>query len=75
EAMESDFMWISQHLNEMITEYEERFARLLRFASHLVQDETYRARKFRKGLRFEIRRHMSILDNPTYAQVVDGAQP
>ncbi|KAK2974073.1 hypothetical protein RJ640_013582 [Escallonia rubra] len=74
EAMESDFMSIAQHLNEMITENEEQFARLSRFASHVVQDESHRARKFREGLRFEIRRQMSILDNPTYAQVVDGAQ-
>ncbi|KAK2995929.1 hypothetical protein RJ640_029407 [Escallonia rubra] len=74
EAMESDFTRIAQHPNETITEYEERFARLSRFALHIVQDERHRARKFWDGLRFEIRRQMSILDNPTYAQVVDGAQ-
>ncbi|KAK2994889.1 hypothetical protein RJ640_024597 [Escallonia rubra] len=74
EAIESDFVRIAQHPNETITEYEERFARVSRFAPHIVQDERHRARKFRDGLRFEIRRQMSILDNPTYAQVVDGAQ-
>ncbi|KAK2995928.1 hypothetical protein RJ640_029406 [Escallonia rubra] len=74
EAMESDFTRIAQHPNETITEYEERFARVSRIAPHIVQDERHRARKFRDGLRFEIRRQMSILDNPTYAQVVDGAQ-
>ncbi|KAK2969104.1 hypothetical protein RJ640_028811 [Escallonia rubra] len=40
EAMESDFMRIAQHPNETITEYEERFARLSRFASHVVQDDS-----------------------------------
>ncbi|KAK2983710.1 hypothetical protein RJ640_002237 [Escallonia rubra] len=72
--MKSDFMRITQHSNETITEYEERFARLSRFSTHVVQDESHRARKFSEGLCFEIRRQMSILDNPTFAQVVDGAQ-
>ncbi|KAK2988868.1 hypothetical protein RJ640_024049 [Escallonia rubra] len=72
--MESDFMRIAQHPNETITEYEERFARLSRFALHVVQDESHRAHKFREGLRFKIRRQMFILNNPTYAQLVDGAQ-
>ncbi|KAK2995850.1 hypothetical protein RJ640_015810 [Escallonia rubra] len=72
--MESNFMRIEQHPNETITENEERFARLSRFASHVVQDESHRARKFLEGLRFEIRQQISILDYPTYAQVVDGAQ-
>ncbi|KAK2975541.1 hypothetical protein RJ640_007808 [Escallonia rubra] len=49
EAMESDFMRIAQHPNETIMEYEERFAQLSRFASHVVQDESHRARKFREG--------------------------
>ncbi|KAK2995178.1 hypothetical protein RJ640_005768 [Escallonia rubra] len=49
EAMESDFMRITQHPSESVLEYQERFARLSR-------------------------RQMSIMDNPTYAQVVDGAQ-
>ncbi|KAK2994891.1 hypothetical protein RJ640_024599 [Escallonia rubra] len=74
EAIESDFMRIAQHPNDTITEYEEIFARVSRFAPHIVQDERHHACKFRDGLCFEIRRQMSILDNPTYAQVVDGAQ-
>ncbi|KAK2994890.1 hypothetical protein RJ640_024598 [Escallonia rubra] len=74
ESIESDFVRIAQHPNETITEYEERFARVSRFAPHIVQDQRHHARKFRDGLCFEIRRQMSILDNPTYAQVVDGAQ-
>ncbi|KAK2977889.1 hypothetical protein RJ640_022680 [Escallonia rubra] len=74
EAMESNFTRIAQHPNETITEYKERFARLSRFVLHVVQDESHRARKFREGLRFEMRRQISIMDNPTYAQVVDGAQ-
>ncbi|KAK2967750.1 hypothetical protein RJ640_002666 [Escallonia rubra] len=64
EAMESDFIRINQHPSESVSEYEERFA------LHIVQDERHRARKFRDGLRFEIRRQMSIMDNPTYAQSV-----
>ncbi|KAK2994892.1 hypothetical protein RJ640_024600 [Escallonia rubra] len=36
EVMESDFMRIAQHPNETITEYEERFMKLSRFALHIV---------------------------------------
>ncbi|KAK2971383.1 hypothetical protein RJ640_000401 [Escallonia rubra] len=73
EAMESDFIGITKHPNESVTEYEDRFARVSRFTAHIVQDERHCAHKIRDGLRLEIRRQMSILDNPTYAQEIDGA--
>ncbi|KAK2966443.1 hypothetical protein RJ640_009540 [Escallonia rubra] len=37
EAMESNFKKIAQHPNKTITEYEERFVRLSRFALHIIQ--------------------------------------
>ncbi|KAK2991079.1 hypothetical protein RJ640_022465 [Escallonia rubra] len=67
EAMESDFMRIAQHPNETITEYEERFVRFQDLPRMLFKTRVIVHASFEKD-------YMSILDTPTYAQVVEGAQ-
>ncbi|GFS32073.1 hypothetical protein Acr_00g0020670 [Actinidia rufa] len=56
-----------------IAEYEAAFTNLAEYAPHLVAIDEMRARRFKDGLRYEIKRVIWPLVLPTYADVPDRA--
>ena len=54
-------------------EYERKFAKLPRFAPHMVGIEARKARHFERSLREEIQGSVSMFRMETYAKVVDRA--
>lgn len=70
---ESEFLYLVQ--GEMnITEYERRFEELSSYAPHLVETEFQMARRFERGLHFDVRQIVSSHELPTYREVVKKAQ-
>ena len=56
-----------------MAEYDRTFTELVRFAPHIANDEYMKARKFESGLRGPIQDRVSLLNMPTYAEVLDKA--
>ena len=56
-----------------MAEYDRAFTELARYASHMVDDEYRKTRKFESRLRGPIQDRVNILNMPTYAVVLDKA--
>ncbi|XP_022873340.1 uncharacterized protein LOC111392270 [Olea europaea var. sylvestris] len=57
-----------------ISEYESKFGKLSRYAPHLVSAELMKAKRYKRGLRPEIRQIVSSHDLTTFQVVVKKAQ-
>ncbi|CAA0836828.1 Unknown protein, partial [Striga hermonthica] len=73
ERMERQFLALEQGART-VDEYERDFTRLGFFVPYLIDTEETRARRFRGGLRGEIRHHLAGLGALTYAETVSRAQ-
>ncbi|GFZ15971.1 hypothetical protein Acr_25g0003800 [Actinidia rufa] len=65
-----------EHLKQLgitIADYEGSFTNLAEYEPHLVATDEMRARRFKDGLRHEIKRVIRPLVLPTYAEVLDRA--
>ena len=60
--------------NLTIAEYEAKFARLSRYAPHLIPNDRAKANRFMRGLQPEYITQLMHLDIPTYAEMVKKAQ-
>jgi Retroviral aspartyl protease/RNase H-like domain found in reverse transcriptase/Reverse transcriptase (RNA-dependent DNA polymerase)/Integrase zinc binding domain/Retrotransposon gag protein/Zinc knuckle len=69
---EIEFMELVQ-ANMTVAQYDAKFTELSRFATHLVNDESRKARLFERGLRDEIRSDVIALKLPLKSQVLDRA--
>ncbi|XP_020243329.1 uncharacterized protein LOC109821560 [Asparagus officinalis] len=56
-----------------VKEYEAKFTQLLRFAPHLIAEESDKAKKFQRGLRGNIRGKLVALRIRNYAELVETA--
>ncbi|KAK2991403.1 hypothetical protein RJ640_010867 [Escallonia rubra] len=72
--MVEEFLRLEQGEDETVKDYEARFARLLRFATHVIDTEERRATRFKNGLRYWIRKFLTAVTIDTYGQVLDKAQ-
>ncbi|KAG8363734.1 hypothetical protein BUALT_Bualt19G0053100 [Buddleja alternifolia] len=59
--------------NNTVGEYEAKFTELSRFASQVISSENLKARKFERGLRYELRKQVTILRLLTFTEVLDRA--
>ncbi|XP_028072516.1 uncharacterized protein LOC114274742 [Camellia sinensis] len=59
--------------NKTVVEYEAQFAKLARFARHMVDTDHKKARKFEGGLRNAILDRINVLKLPTYVDVLERA--
>ena len=57
---EVEFMELIQG-NKTVLQYEAKFTKLARFASHVVSNDVRKAKKFQRGLRPSIRTRMAAL--------------
>ncbi|XP_028051275.1 uncharacterized protein LOC114255933 [Camellia sinensis] len=57
--------------NKTVAEYEAQFAKLARFAPHMVDTDYKKARKFEGGLRTAILDQVNMLKLPTYVDVLE----
>ncbi|CAA0819684.1 Uncharacterized mitochondrial protein AtMg00860, partial [Striga hermonthica] len=73
ERMERQFLALEQGART-VDEYERDFTRLGFFVPYLIDTEETRARRFKGGLRGEIRHHLTGLGALTYAETVSRAQ-
>ena len=53
-----------------VAQYEAKFTELSRFAPHLVSTKALRVKKFRKGLNFKIRQHLTTSRVEDYKNLV-----
>ncbi|XP_075670335.1 uncharacterized protein LOC142640125 [Castanea sativa] len=53
-----------------VAQYEAKFTKLSRFAPHLVSIEALRVKKFRNGLEFKIRQHLTTSRVDDYKSLV-----
>ncbi|KAG8379341.1 hypothetical protein BUALT_Bualt07G0078300 [Buddleja alternifolia] len=67
-----DFLELVQG-NNTVGEYEAKFTELSRFAPQVISSENLKARKFERGLRYELRKQVTILRLPTFTEVLDRA--
>ncbi|KAK2984625.1 hypothetical protein RJ640_001443 [Escallonia rubra] len=72
--MVEEFSKLEQGEDETVKDYEARFARLSKFATHVIDTEERRATRFRNGLRYNIQKNLSAVTLDTYGQVLDKAQ-
>ncbi|KAK2974087.1 hypothetical protein RJ640_001371 [Escallonia rubra] len=72
--MVEEFLKLEQGEDETVKDYEARFARLSRFATHVIDTEERRATRFRNGLRYNIQKFLTVVTLDTYGQVLDKAQ-
>ena len=55
-----EFMELTQG-NMTVTQYENKFAELLKFVSAVANDHVDQAKRFERGLRYDIRIRLSML--------------
>ena len=60
EEKEVEFIELIQG-NKTVLQYEAKFTKLARFASHVVSNDVRKAKKFQRGLRPSIRTRMAAL--------------
>ncbi|KAK2996027.1 hypothetical protein RJ640_000134 [Escallonia rubra] len=72
--MVEEFLKLEQGDDETVKDYEVRFARLSRFATHVIDTEERRVTRFKNGLRYGIRKFLTAVTLETYGQVLDKAQ-
>ncbi|KAL5752145.1 hypothetical protein ACOSQ2_022652 [Xanthoceras sorbifolium] len=53
--------------------YENKFIELSRAAPHIVENEVNRCRKFKEGLRHEIKTYVSAVEHTEYGKLVESA--
>ncbi|TXG73220.1 hypothetical protein EZV62_001799 [Acer yangbiense] len=70
--MERDFLNLKQG-SKSVTEYEEQFTSLSRFATQLIPDDESKGRHFLNGLHPDIRSKVEVLKLATYTDIVDRA--
>ncbi|XP_022865430.1 uncharacterized protein LOC111385281, partial [Olea europaea var. sylvestris] len=70
---EAEFLQLKQG-NMLLDEYERKFEQLSRYATHLVDTEPKKARRFELGLRPEIGGIMASHHTTTYSEVLQRAQ-
>ncbi|XP_028083956.1 uncharacterized protein LOC114285150 [Camellia sinensis] len=56
-----------------VAKYEAKFTELARFASHMVDTDYKKARKFEEGLDLDVYDRLGVLKLPTYLEVLDRA--
>ncbi|XP_074347439.1 uncharacterized protein LOC141686295 [Apium graveolens] len=66
------FIWLQQG-DETVIQYEAEFAKLAKYASTLVADESSRARRLKEGLRIDIRNSVASFIFQTYEAVLNKA--
>ncbi|KAK2984628.1 hypothetical protein RJ640_001446 [Escallonia rubra] len=71
--MVEEFSKLEQGEDETVKDYEARFAGLSRFATHVIDTEERRAKRFRNGLRYNIRKFLTAVTLDTYGEVLDKA--
>ncbi|XP_074341444.1 uncharacterized protein LOC141678914 [Apium graveolens] len=69
---ERDFIRLQQG-GRTVIEYEAEFAKLAKYASTLVADESSRARRLEEGLRSDIRNSVASFELQTYEAVLNKA--
>ncbi|XP_074327565.1 uncharacterized protein LOC141665479 [Apium graveolens] len=69
---ERDFIRLQQG-ERTIIQYEAEFAKLAKYASNLVADESNRARRLEEGLRSDIRNFVASFELHTYEVVLNMA--
>ena len=57
----------------MVMAYEVKFIELARYAPYIVDTEERKARKFKDGLRGNIKNRLELIQLSTYAKVVNLA--
>ncbi|KAK2992067.1 hypothetical protein RJ640_026585, partial [Escallonia rubra] len=72
--MVEKFLKLEQGEDKTVKEYEARFARLSRFATHVIDTEERRATRFMNGLRHGIRKFLTAVTLDTYGQVLHKVQ-
>ncbi|KAK2977808.1 hypothetical protein RJ640_006300 [Escallonia rubra] len=72
--MVEEFLKLEQVEDETVKDYEARFARLSRFATHVIDTKERRATRFKNGLKYGIRKFLTAMTLNTYGQVLDKAQ-
>ncbi|KAK2991404.1 hypothetical protein RJ640_010868 [Escallonia rubra] len=72
--MVEEFLKLEQGEDEIVKDYKARFARLSRFAPHVIDTEERRAPRFKNGLKYSIRKFLTVMTLDTYGQVLDKAQ-
>ena len=72
EQKELEFLNLIQG-NLTVAKYESKFTELSRFATHMIDDEYRKARRFERGLRPAIRSRISVLKLQVYTDVVERA--
>lgn len=69
-----DFKRLKWTIGMSITEYEEQFTRLFRYAHHLVSTETMRVRRFVQSLVDPLFSNLlPLIGRMSYAKIVDAA--
>ncbi|XP_056160991.1 uncharacterized protein LOC130135553 [Syzygium oleosum] len=69
----AEFLWVRQ--NQMtIDQYETEFARLSKFAPRMVEDPVDKARRFRDGLKPDLRSQLILLNLRDYNERYERAQ-
>jgi len=72
DKMASEFLELRQGLMN-VSQYDQKFAQLSRYADALVKSEAERTKRFVKGLRLEIRGRLIPLQLKNYLQAVERA--
>ncbi|XP_077223357.1 uncharacterized protein LOC143856961 [Tasmannia lanceolata] len=65
-----EFISLKQEEGETVSQYEAKFTRLARYATHLVTDVQSKVDKFQYGLKPSVRRALAALDFQSYEAVV-----
>ncbi|KAK2967422.1 hypothetical protein RJ640_022354 [Escallonia rubra] len=66
--MIEEFLKLEQGKDETVKNYEARFSRLSRFATHVIDTEERRATQFKNGLKYGIRKFLTFVTLDTYGQ-------
>ncbi|XP_058223184.1 uncharacterized protein LOC131332890 [Rhododendron vialii] len=73
DAKSTEFQQLKQGGFMSVAAYEAKFTNLAEYAPHIVADENKKARKFKDGLKYEIRKVVRPMRLPTYVDVADRA--
>ena len=73
EKREYEFMYLKQR-TLTVTEYEEKFTRLSKYAPEMVNTKAKIRRRFQQGLTIEIQDALVTARVETYAELVEMAQ-
>ncbi|KAG5528346.1 hypothetical protein RHGRI_029126 [Rhododendron griersonianum] len=73
DALSAEFQLLKQGEKMNVAEYATEFTRLSPYASHLVDSEEKKTRRFEDGLRLDIAAAIKPMRLETYAQVFDQA--